>query len=111
MSEFLNLLSPFEALQILLDAMQRRKISTELLPTCQSLGRVLADDILSAHPLPEFPRSSMDGYAVIARDTFGASEAQPSYLSVIGEVLMGSRPEISIQSRDMCPYPHWGDVT
>ena len=109
MSEFLKLHSPFEALDVLLDAMPKRKIATEVVPTCQSLGRVLANDIHSAHPLPEFRRSSMDGYAVIAHDTFGASDTQPGYLSVIGEVLMGSEPDISIRP-GTCALIHTGGM-
>ncbi len=55
----------------------------------EALGRVLAEDIISETPLPEFPRSSMDGYAVFASDTFGASEQLPAYLKISGEIVMG----------------------
>ena len=55
----------------------------------EALGRVLAADIISQIPLPEFPRSSMDGYAVFSADTFGASEQIPAYLKLAGEVVMG----------------------
>lgn len=54
-----------------------------------ALGRVLADDIVSSVTLPAFARSSMDGYAVSARDTYGATESMPAYLTLSGEVLMG----------------------
>jgi molybdopterin molybdotransferase len=57
-----------------------------------ALGRVCAADILSPENLPPFQRSTMDGYAVMARDTFGASEKLPAYLEVSGEVFMGEFP-------------------
>jgi molybdopterin molybdotransferase len=52
-------------------------------------GRVAAAEIRSPLSLPEFPRAVVDGFAVRARDTFGASPGQPAYLTVAGEVLMG----------------------
>lgn len=61
-------------------------------PLLQSLGRILAEEIKAAEDVPGFDRSTMDGFAVRARDTYGASEGQPSYLDVCGEVLMGEAP-------------------
>jgi molybdopterin molybdotransferase len=57
-----------------------------------ALNRVLSREIVSREDLPYFPRSSMDGYAVRARDTFGASETLPAFLELEGEVLMGQAP-------------------
>lgn len=59
----------------------------------EALGRICAEDILSPENLPPYPRSTMDGYAVRAKDTFGASEKLPAYLEVSGEVVMGDFPE------------------
>lgn len=59
------------------------------LPLTDALSRVLAEDITSKDPLPQFARSSMDGYAVRAMDTYGAGEALPALLKVTGEVAMG----------------------
>jgi molybdopterin molybdotransferase len=61
-----------------------------------SINRILSQKIVSQEDLPDFPRSSMDGYAVRARDTFGATEGLPTYLDLAGEVLMGTTPEISV---------------
>jgi len=63
-----------------------------------SLGRVLAEDCVAADAFPPFDRSAMDGYAVQAQDTFGASEGNPTPLEVMGEVRMGERPSSPIQS-------------
>lgn len=61
-----------------------------------ALNRVLSKEIVSEEDLPNFPRSSMDGYAVLARDTFGASENLPALLELIGEVTMGQVPADTI---------------
>jgi molybdopterin molybdotransferase len=63
----------------------------------EALGRVLSKEIISQEDLPEFSRSSMDGYAVMARDTFGASENLPAFLEVTGEVVMGRVPEGAVE--------------
>jgi molybdopterin molybdotransferase len=52
---------------------------------------VLASELRASEPLPAFARSTMDGYAVRAQDTFGASESLPATLTVIGEAAMGAR--------------------
>jgi molybdopterin molybdotransferase len=59
----------------------------------QSLGRVLAEEILSPEDLPEFDRSTMDGYAVSSADTFGAAESRPALLILAGDIPMGTMPE------------------
>lgn len=62
-------------------------------PLEEALSRVSAEDIISPENLPPCPRSTMDGYAVRAKDTFGASEGLPAYLEISGEVLMGEHPQ------------------
>ncbi len=66
------------------------------LPLADALSRVLAEDVTSKDPLPQFARSSMDGYAVRAADTYGASEALAALLKVTGEVAMGEEAERSV---------------
>ncbi len=56
-------------------------------------GRVLAEDLVAAEDVPGFSRATMDGYAVKAEDTFGASESLPAYLSLVGEIPMGIAPD------------------
>lgn len=59
-------------------------------------GRVLAKDVLADRDLPDFTRSTMDGYAVSAASTFGASDSTPALLDIKGSVAMGERPEYSV---------------
>jgi molybdopterin molybdotransferase len=68
----------------------------ETIHISQSLGRVLAEEILSPENLPEFDRSTMDGYAVRSGDTFGAAESRPALLTIVGDILMGTMPERGI---------------
>ena len=95
MPEFLKLIPTQQALQILLSEMQI-KVSREHVLAINALGRVTAESIYSPIPLPTFPRSTVDGYAVRAADTFGASESLPAYIRVIGEIHMGSSPGFDI---------------
>ena len=60
---------------------------------------MLGQDVISAENLPSFFRSTVDGYAVMARDTFGASEGIPALLDVSGEVLMGQAPKMVVRER------------
>jgi molybdopterin molybdotransferase len=64
-------------------------LDSELLALSDARGRVLAEAVVSPEPLPPFSRSTMDGYAVRARDTFGCSESEPAMLTVVGEIPMG----------------------
>jgi molybdopterin molybdotransferase len=109
MPEFLRLSPPTEALQTLLQTIKDQEVETESIETIESLGRVVACDVLAPHALPEFHRSSMDGYAVRARDTFGASESQPGYLNLIGEVPMGDVPKF-VLTPGTCASIHTGGL-
>ena len=62
---------------------------TEIVSLEKSLGRALAEDIISKESIPAFDRSTVDGYAVRASDTYGSSESIPAQLDIIGEILMG----------------------
>lgn len=83
---FFRVLSPEEARQAL-----RRfaALGAETVPAARAAGRVLASDLLAAEDMPHFHRSNMDGYAVRAEDTFGASASQPGYLRLVGSIEMG----------------------
>jgi molybdopterin molybdotransferase len=69
------------------------RTATETIGLDAAFGRVLATGVRAREALPGFDRSSVDGYAVRARDTFGASESIPGYLRVTGAVRMGTAAE------------------
>lgn len=74
----------------------------------EALDYVLAKDVLATEDVPGFTRSSVDGYAVQAQDTFGSSESMPSFLQVIGEVKMGEEVKATITSGQAMYIPTGG---
>ena len=76
---------------------------TESVPLSAALGRVLAEPITAQEYVPDFDRSTVDGYACRAADTFGCSDAIPAILNLAGEVLMGQGADFAL-SRDSCVY-------
>jgi molybdopterin molybdotransferase len=86
--ELFNVRTPADALRILLEQIKPAP-TTERIRTRDALDRTLAEDIRSPTSLPSFRRSTMDGFAVRAADTYGATEGLPAYLETVGEVLMG----------------------
>ena len=110
MPEFLTLLPPDEARNLLLShLLQQPIIDSETIDVASSLGRVLAEDITAPQPLPDFQRSTVDGYAVRATDTHGASDSLPAYLNLIGEVPMGDAPAFEIGT-GQCALIHTGGM-
>jgi molybdopterin molybdotransferase len=97
MPEFFNVLPPAEALALLFAHLTHRT-PPERLATRTAQGRVTARQIWAPHDLPSFRRSTMDGYAVRAADTHGASESLPAFLTVVGEVPMGNRAGITLSA-------------
>jgi len=109
MPEFLTLLPPDEARDLLLSHLSTPIPDSESIDVFASLGRILAEDILAPHPLPDFQRTTVDGYAVRARDTFGATDSLPAYLALIGEVPMGDSPAFEITA-GQCAMIHTGGM-
>lgn len=94
----LNVVSFEEAIKITQDEFSAYEIASEKLDICNCLGRVLAEDIISNENIPPFDRSTVDGYAVLSADTFGAGESIPTMLSLTGEILMGEEAKNAVSS-------------
>jgi molybdopterin molybdotransferase len=75
-------------------------VNTEKIDLKETVGRILCGDIVSEVDLPGFTRSTMDGYAVDASSTFGASEGNPVYLTVSGIVDTGESPSFLVGSQE-----------
>ena len=91
-------------------------LEAEWVPVLQALGRIAAEDVLCSEDIPGFDRSTMDGYAVIARDTQGSGESMPTFLDLVGEIEMGQSPQFELSS-GRCAYvptggmlPHGADA-
>jgi molybdopterin molybdotransferase len=71
-------------------------VGSESVAVAGAAGRVLAADVRAAEDMPHFDRANMDGYAVRAHDTFGASASVPAYLRLVGIVEMGQAPKLRV---------------
>jgi len=105
MTEFLNVITPDEVRDILYSC---TPLDAEKIPLSDASDRALAIDIVSPEDIPGFNRSTMDGFAVRAKDTFGASESLPIMLEVIGSVHMGAVPGITVLENQAVSIPTGG---
>ena len=83
---------------------------TQTVSLSAAMGRVLAEDIAATEYVPDFDRSTVDGYAVRARDTFGCTDAIPAILPLQGEVFMGESAEFELQAEACVAVPTGGAV-
>ena len=108
------MISVEEALERVLDYVD--VLEPERKPILDCLGQVLAEDVYSTIDIPPLDNSAMDGYALRAEDTCGASESSPRYLAVVGEVAAGYMPtkEVSpgtaIRIMTGAPLPEGADT-
>ena len=84
--------------------------AAETVSLTAAMGRVLAEDIAATEYVPDFDRSTVDGYAVRARDTFGCTDAIPAILPLQGEVLMGEGAEFALNPEECVAVPTGGAV-
>lgn len=106
----LNVCTPEEAIEIIRREFAGCSTDTELLPLSSCVGRVLAEDITANEYVPDFDRSTVDGYAVRAADTFGCSDAMPAVLTLRGIVSMGSSSGIVIHEGECAYVPTGGEI-
>jgi len=96
--------TPNEVIAVLKDHLNLKEITRNNIEEADikiALHRFLAEEIIAPANLPGFNRSTMDGYAIRAEDSFGATDGLPSYLKVIGEIKMGVKPEFKINSGEV----------
>lgn len=105
MTEFFHVITADQFLELL---NRFPRVSSERIPLDASLSRILSEDVVAFEDLPERARSTVDGYAVQAEDTFGASDAIPAFLEVIEPVQMGTLPEFSLKAGQAAPIPTGG---
>lgn len=108
MREFLELNPPQKFWEKISEYLINKEFASEKLNLDDALGRIISEDILSPVNLPPFSRSTVDGYAVKAQDTAGASASMPTYLDIIGSVEMGEKTELKISSGQAAAVPTGG---
>lgn len=86
--QFFKVKAVDETFQQIEEYVQAIKV-TEKISLEDAYNRVLAEEILATESVPSFPRSTVDGYAVKAKETYGSSETMPGFLNVVGNVAMG----------------------
>ncbi len=94
--EFFNVVTVDEGNEIINKNFSEYKFETELVDIIGGTNRILAEDIISNIDVPEFNRSTVDGYSIIVEDSHGSTETIPGMLNNIGEVRMGEKPKTDI---------------
>lgn len=92
----LKVVSTEKAKEIIKENFAEIKAREEMISVSDCLGRVLYSDITAKENVPAFDRSTVDGFAVKASDTYGSSESMPAQLSVAGEIFMGEKADMTI---------------
>jgi molybdopterin molybdotransferase len=108
MPEFIRLLPPDEARGLLLSQVRPLQ-EFENIPTILAAGRICAQAILAPSRLPAFGRATVDGYALRAEDTYGASDSLPAYLALVGEIPMGAEAGVFV-GLGQCVLIHTGGM-
>ncbi len=113
---FRKLLSLDEARNAVAHRVRLGALAVEEVTLLEAVDRVLAEDIVAANNVPPFDRSTVDGYAVRAEDTFGAEENRPVMLSICGTVRTGHLPKVKVGKKQAAeiftgaPIPEGADA-
>lgn len=105
----LNVLTPEEAMALIESAFSFLT-EKEYVSLVKARGRALAEEIVSHEYVPGFHRSTVDGYAVMASDTFGCSDSLPALLTLSGEVFMGEAAKTPLCAGECIAVPTGGAV-
>lgn len=97
---FRRLLTFEQAMQLVQERVKPKPLGIERVSLLTAGGRVLAEEVKSKIDIPPFDRSTVDGYAVRAEDTFGADENNPVTLNICGIVSIGELPKVKINRRE-----------
>jgi molybdopterin molybdotransferase len=87
-----------------------RRTAIETVALAAARGRVPGEQVRAPHDLPGFAKATVDGYAVRAADTYGASEGLPTYLDVAGAVAMGRAPQVAVTAGTAVAMPTGGVI-
>jgi putative molybdopterin biosynthesis protein len=93
---FRRLMTFDEAKKIVAEQLKPTTLGAEEIPLLDAYNRVLKENVVSTLDIPPFNRSTVDGFAVKAEDTYGAEENQPAKLTVRGTVNIGEPPKIRL---------------
>ncbi|MCL2424785.1 MAG: molybdopterin molybdotransferase MoeA [Oscillospiraceae bacterium] len=106
----LNVKTPDEVIKIIDSLYLSFDSKSELVDLLNACGRVLHFNISSDENVPNFNRSTVDGYAVRASDTFGCNESIPAILNIVSEVLMGESADVALATGDCAIVSTGGEL-
>ncbi|MGA3190914.1 MAG: gephyrin-like molybdotransferase Glp [Candidatus Bathyarchaeia archaeon] len=113
---FRKLLTFEEAKKVILERFSPKPLGVEEISLLEASSRVLAQDVTAGRDIPPFDRSTVDGYAVRAQDTFGAEENRPITLTAHGAVRVGETSKIVVRKKEAAeivtgaPIPEGADA-
>ncbi|MEL7646179.1 MAG: gephyrin-like molybdotransferase Glp [Anaerolineaceae bacterium] len=99
-----------EAQRLILDRFGQLRMPAENVPLAQAGGRALAQDVLAREFVPNFDRSTVDGYAVRSKDVFGCSESIPALMTKIGSAQMGAHTALSLSTGECVYVPTGAEI-
>lgn len=99
-----------DVLNLLESEFNTKNIEIEEVDILDSVGRIISQDIISTENVPEFVRSTVDGYAVKAKNTIGSSDSLPAFLNIVGESKMGEGTDIELKNYQSVYVPTGGIV-
>ena len=108
--DFFNVVSVEDAKRMISENFKEYKLALEEVDILESLDRVIGEDIYSHIDVPDFNRSTVDGYAIVSNDSHGASDSIPSMLQIVGEVKMGKRADKKISPGSAIYVPTGGMI-
>ncbi|MDK2799150.1 MAG: molybdopterin molybdotransferase [Clostridiales bacterium] len=108
--KFLKVLSVDETKEELTVTFANFNLAIEELDIVDALDRILAQDIVSPMDVPQFNRSTVDGYAIKSFDSHGTSDFMPGFLKVIGAVSIGESTNLSVSAGEAVYVPTGGII-
>ena len=106
----LNIKSVNDVMDIIENRFGMERAGTENVSLVYALGRVLAEDIYASEYIPNFDRSTVDGYAIKVEDLVGCSDSSPAILRLVGQSKMGEHTVVQITNGQCAYVPTGGEV-
>lgn len=108
--DFFDVVSVDEGREKLLRNFEDFSFQLEEVSILESVGRILGEDIYSKENVPQFNRSTMDGYAIKSKESHGATESIPSLFNIIGAVEMGKKADYIVKAGEAVSVPTGGMI-
>ena len=106
----LNVITVAEAQRLIASTFGMLKMPAEIVPLESAGGRALAADTLALEFVPDFDRSTVDGYALRSKDVFGCSESIPALMTVIGSAEMGRHTSLRLAAGECVYVPTGAEI-